>query len=301
MLNKCKCYARRAAGFLREHTRHIGIIGMCVLMTVAMTLFVFSVNVVSISDGNGTHTLYTLKSDVRGILGYAGYSSDYNVVGAGRSGNKLSIEVVATFPVHVTYKDKTVTVVTGPSSVSDILINADIEVQETDTLSHSLDQIITEETYIDIVPAPEKKEPVKNKVTNSSAVSAPVNVSKPVSSNSTISTLTPDIDIVLDENGIPVNYKKATRVQATAYTYTGNRCSTGVNPQPGYIAVNPNVIPYGTKMYIVSADGKYVYGYAIAADTGGFIKSRPTNVDLFFDTQAACKYFGRRDVIIYFL
>jgi 3D (Asp-Asp-Asp) domain-containing protein len=105
----------------------------------------------------------------------------------------------------------------------------------------------------------------------------------------------------LDENGIPVNYKSSKRVQATAYTHTGNKCSTGVWPKPGYIAVDPKVIPYGTKMYIVSADGKYVYGYAIAADTGGFIKKRPTNVDLFMHTESACRKFGRRDVIIYFL
>lgn len=301
MIKKCKCYARKAAGFLREHTRHIGLSGMCILMSAVIMLFVFSINVVSISDGKSTHTLYTLKSDVRGILGYAGYSNDYNVVGSDRDGNKLSIEIVQTFPVHITYGDKTTTYVTAPSVVSDILLNADIEIKTGDMVTPSLDTVIDKETYIDIVPAPEKKVETVKKPVKSTAVSAPVSVSKPVSSGSTISTLTPDVEIALDENGIPVNYKKATRVQATAYTYTGNRCSTGVKPQPGYIAVNPKVIPYGTKMYIVSADGKYVYGYAIAADTGGFIKSRPTNVDLFFDTQAACRYFGRRDVIIYFL
>ena len=301
MIKKCKCYARKAAGFLREHTRHIGLSGMCILMSAVIMLFVFSINVVSISDGKSTHTLYTLKSDVRGILGYAGYSNDYNVVGSDRDGNKLSIEVVQTFPVHITNGDKTTTYVTAPSVVSDILLNADIEIKTGDMVTPSLDTVIDKETYIDIVPAPKKKVETVKKPVKSTAVSAPVSVSKPVSSGSTISTLTPDVEIALDENGIPVNYKKATRVQATAYTYTGNRCSTGVKPQPGYIAVNPKVIPYGTKMYIVSADGKYVYGYAIAADTGGFIKSRPTNVDLFFDTQAACRYFGRRDVIIYFL
>ena len=36
----------------------------------------------------------------------------------------------------------------------------------------------------------------------------------------------------------------------------------------GVIAVDPTVIPYGTKMYIESADGKYIYGYAIAGDCG---------------------------------
>lgn len=301
MIENCKSFARRIAGFLREHTRRIGLIGMCILLSAVTMLFVFSVNVVSISDGNKTHTLYTLKTDIRGILGYAGYTSEYNVVGSNRDGNKLSIKVNKSFPVHITYGDKTETYVSSiPSSIEDILINAEIEIKEDDMVTPALDTVVDSETYVDIVLAPKKETQVKQNTVSVSA-STNVSVSKPVSSKSTISTLTPDIDIELDENGIPVNYKKATRVQATAYTYTGNRCATGVKPQPGYIAVNPKVIPYGTKMYIVSADGKYVYGYAIAADTGGFIKSRPTNVDLFLETQAACKYFGRRDIIIYFL
>ncbi len=117
----------------------------------------------------------------------------------------------------------------------------------------------------------------------------------------TISQLTPQSPIELDANGRPVNYLSKKTVQATAYTYTGNNCATGVAPKPGYIAVNPKIIPYGTKMYIVSSDGRYVYGYAIAADTGGFINSRPNNVDLFLSTQSACIAFGRRNVEIYFL
>ncbi len=116
-----------------------------------------------------------------------------------------------------------------------------------------------------------------------------------------ISNLSPSSPIKLDANGIPVEYTGHMTVQATAYTYTGHNCSTGVAPMPGYIAVNPNIIPYGTRMYIVSSDGAWVYGYAIAADTGGFTSSRPTNVDLFLSTEAMCYAFGRRNVEIYFL
>ena len=116
-----------------------------------------------------------------------------------------------------------------------------------------------------------------------------------------ISTLTPAKPIELDANGIPVHYKSKMISRATAYTYTGHNCSTGVAPQPGYIAVNPKVIPYGTKMYIRTADGKFIYGYAVAADTGGFIKKHPTGVDLFMTTEAACCSFGVRNVEIYIL
>jgi len=117
----------------------------------------------------------------------------------------------------------------------------------------------------------------------------------------TISKLDEPFTIELDKNGNPVDYKKHMTVQATAYTYTGNKCATGVSPKPGYIAVNPNVIPYGTKMYIKSSDGSYIYGYAVAADTGSFTNSRPNNVDLFMSSRAACTAFGRRDVEIFIL
>lgn len=136
-------------------------------------------------------------------------------------------------------------------------------------------------------------------------------VAKPVSSNkankaqvlkNTISSLSVPASLKFDSKGIPTSYKKVMTFEATAYTdSSGNKCSTGVTPQTGYIAVNPNIIPYGTKMYIVSKDGRYVYGYAIAADTGGFAKKRPYNVDLFFNTRSECRNFGRRDVTIYFL
>lgn len=116
-----------------------------------------------------------------------------------------------------------------------------------------------------------------------------------------ISVLSPANEIELDSNGNPVNYKSKMTVRATAYTYTGNRCSTGVSPKPGYIAVNPKVIPYGTKMYIKSANGSVIYGYAVAADTGGFVKKHPNGVDLFMSSKSACTSFGVRDMEIYIL
>lgn len=116
-----------------------------------------------------------------------------------------------------------------------------------------------------------------------------------------ISVLSPSSAIELDSKGNPVNYKSKMTVRATAYTYTGNKCATGVSPKPGYIAVNPKVIPYGTKMYIKSADGSVIYGYAVAADTGGFIKKHPTGVDLFMTSESACTSFGVRNMEIYIL
>ncbi len=123
----------------------------------------------------------------------------------------------------------------------------------------------------------------------------------PASSVSSISKLDVPADLLLDKNGVPVKYSSKKALRATAYTYTGNNCSTGVAPKPGYVAVDPKEIPYGTKMYIVSADGKYVYGYAIAADTGGFIYGNRTDIDLFLESKSDCVNFGRRNINVYFL
>ncbi len=126
---------------------------------------------------------------------------------------------------------------------------------------------------------------------------------KPVPANpkNWVSTIVPTQTIELDGNGVPIKYKSKLVVRATAYTHTGNRTATGVWPKPGHIAVNPKIIPYGTKMFIKTVDGKYIYGYAVAADTGGFIKKHPTGIDLFMDTERQCINFGVRKAEIYIL
>jgi 3D (Asp-Asp-Asp) domain-containing protein len=90
-----------------------------------------------------------------------------------------------------------------------------------------------------------------------------------------------------------LNVIKSFTVEATAYTYTGNRTATGVYPREGLIAVDPRVIPLGTQVYVEG------YGYAIAADTGGAIKGNI--IDVFFPNLQTCMNWGRRPVQIYIL
>ncbi|HZJ84128.1 MAG TPA: 3D domain-containing protein [Syntrophomonadaceae bacterium] len=93
--------------------------------------------------------------------------------------------------------------------------------------------------------------------------------------------------------GQSFDFNQAMMVQASAYTYTGNRTATGKNPAVGMVAVDPSVIPLGSQLYIEG------YGYAVAADTGGSIKG--ARVDLFMEDRAQCLGWGRRNVKLYIL
>lgn len=103
------------------------------------------------------------------------------------------------------------------------------------------------------------------------------------------------------ENGAPTSYKSIVRGKAAAYyAPAGSKTASGLPAMPGHIAVNPKQFPYGTELWIVSTDG-IVYGYCIAADTGGFVNKGKFTVDLFMNTKQECYSWGSRDVIIYVL
>ena len=112
-------------------------------------------------------------------------------------------------------------------------------------------------------------------------------------------------EVELDEGGQPVKFKRVLTGQCTAYTNdkgdSGSWTATGKHVAVGLVAVDPRVIPYGTKMWITSADGKIVYGYAVAADTGSALRSGHALVDLFMDTYEECVNFGRRNMRVYLL
>ena len=149
---------------------------------------------------------------------------------------------------------------------------------------------------------------VDGKVVSSEVVSTTVNkepvdevvlVGSKAPSNG-FATITGD-GTLYDQNGNLVNYSSYLTGRCCAYTSNGGYTSTGAKAQRGLIAVNPNIIPYGTKLYICSPDGSVVYGYATAADTGGGVMNNLILADLYYDTESECVNFGVRDMRIYIL
>lgn len=96
-----------------------------------------------------------------------------------------------------------------------------------------------------------------------------------------------------------ITYSSVITGICTAYTEPGGVTATGTAPRVGTVAVNPAVIPYGTRLYIESADGSFVYGYAIAEDTGSACMAGDIVVDLYMNSEAECSDFGRRELNIY--
>jgi 3D (Asp-Asp-Asp) domain-containing protein len=96
----------------------------------------------------------------------------------------------------------------------------------------------------------------------------------------------------------PANYKRTMTMVATAYAIgdgmtPGTHTFLGLPAKRGVVAVDPKVIPLGTRLYIEG------YGEALAADTGGAIKGN--KIDLCFDSIAEVYAFGLKKVKVYIL
>lgn len=102
------------------------------------------------------------------------------------------------------------------------------------------------------------------------------------------------------KSGQTITYSRSINASATAYTArAGAKTASGRVACVGCVAVDPRVIPMGSKLYITTKDGQYSYGVAVAADTGGAIKGN--KVDLYFNTYSECVQFGRRSCTVYVL
>ena len=105
--------------------------------------------------------------------------------------------------------------------------------------------------------------------------------------------------ITLD-NGQTLTFSSSRTMKGTAYTTggkVGTRTASGTQVRVGVVAVDRSVMPLGTKVYVVSNDGSYVYGFAAAEDTG----VRGNIIDLYMDTYNECIQFGVRDCTVYIL
>ncbi len=100
-------------------------------------------------------------------------------------------------------------------------------------------------------------------------------------------------------NGTAYPFRAVYDMRATAYSL-GKRTATGTPTHRGVVAVDPSVIPYFSRLFIISSDGtSWSYGFASAEDTGSSIKGN--KIDLFMDGMALARRFGVKSCKVYVL
>lgn len=135
--------------------------------------------------------------------------------------------------------------------------------------------------------------PVKEKVLSSKVVRQPVSKLLAVGTRNPVRTL-------YTSRGA-YRYRECYTMLATAYEpgptscgrYADGYTAIGMKAEPGVVAVDPRVIPLGTKLYVEG------YGPAIAADVGAAIKGN--RIDLLFETVEEALRYGKRWVKVYVL
>ncbi|MGE5454467.1 MAG: 3D domain-containing protein [Methylocystaceae bacterium] len=238
------------------------------------------------------------------------------------------IEVIRAFPVQIIMGGKSTKVVTTPALVADVLQQAGVKPVPVDLIRPSLNTRLTGQATIQIIkvtsnmttvkqtlpfsvqrtadPTLEKGllrtvkkgknglasqqiritcydgKPVKQEVVSSKIIKDPVNQ---VVAMGTITSVS--------RGALRFDFRQAIMTHSTAYTYTGHNTATGLKPAVGLVAVDPAIIPLGSRLYVEG------YGFARAADRGGAIKGN--RLDVFLETKEACRNWGVRKVKVYLL
>lgn len=157
---------------------------------------------------------------------------------------------------------------------------------------------VCEKTYVVVY---EDNKEIERKLITDTIVTKP---EKEIVEYGTIATYTAS-------RGDIIRYKKVLNMSATAYTASFKDTKkhpdhpqfgityTGVRVKKGIVAVDPKVIPLGTRLYVEGLGDTPDYGYAVAADIGSAIKGN--KIDLYMDGQDVVDRFGRKNVRVYIL
>ncbi len=107
-------------------------------------------------------------------------------------------------------------------------------------------------------------------------------------------------DVTIIDN-VPSSYKGLSQsAPCTAYSFKpGVYGSSGMRLVQGMVAVDPDEYNYGDLLYITSADGSFVYGWAIAADACEAAMWGTVEIDCFFETYKESVLFGKRYLNVY--
>ena len=277
------------------------------------------------------HTLSNNPQEVIKQAGIVLQPNDEYYVNGNIISNGTSIEICRAVPVFIAYQGKTETVTTGKRTVGEILNSLGISLNgikvepagQARVLPGRLIKAVTiKEESVDteeLVSFPVIREPdpeldfgteqIMSQGTNGVKIVSTklryedgVKVSETVLSEKVISEPKPCIIKTGTRNTVQtsrgaVSFRNSMQMRASAYTpYDGQQTgvtATGVPARHGIAAVDPKVIPLGSRLYVQG------YGFALAADTGGAIVGNA--IDLCMESHNEAMNFGRRTVKVYIL
>ncbi|EPB8165318.1 3D domain-containing protein [Clostridium perfringens] len=175
------------------------------------------------------------------------------------------------------------------------VINSSSSINELESAVSTLNQLIPQLNIDSVKEAANNSvQAAKNKIESLKAEEAK-KAEEAAKNNATNSSNTTSSNSSSSQPSSDGKYKKTLSMEATAYS-GGTLTAMGLKPvrDPGgisTIAVDPSVIPLGSKVYIPG------YGYAIASDTGGVIKGNI--IDLYMNSHDECISWGRRQVTLH--
>ena len=173
------------------------------------------------------------------------------------------------------------------------------ELDREETVTEAVDTVINRGTKVETKKTDTGNKTTTNKTSGTTGKTTTTTNKNTGTTNktSTTHTVTAKDGTITTSSGETFTYSKVINMKATAYSYdAGSMTASGVPVQVGIVAAKPGTIPQGTRVYIVTEDGKYTYGPAIVGDTpGGDI------IDLFYETEAECRQFGVRQANVYIL
>lgn len=255
----------------------------------AVSVDVIDAKSVTIRQRDNEITVKLAKGTVADALARAGITADDSLIISPEVDTEIENDMTVTIK-KVTYEEKTETQPIEFETVekeSDSLDEGETEVHQKG--SDGEKQISKKIKYIDGEKASEEVVDTKT-------------IKEPVDEIIYVGAKNKAGNTFVDQSGAVVAYKQVISGSGTAYTSPpGALTATGVAAYHGGVAVNPNIIPYGSKLYITSTDGSFVYGYATAVDTGGALMDGSAVVDCFYNTYDECVNFGRRNVNVYVL
>ena len=322
----------------KNYLKHRAVPLAALVLTTAMTFPVIAVGMdeYTITDGNTTEVVSMYQGDAEAALQRSTFSEeDYSIASLIETEEGYEVTVKQKYNVTVTVDGATKTIYTGDATVDGILRNGGIELHEADLVEPARDTQITEPTNITVtrVTTTQKKQTQAVAYTTETRDASDLEAGKTrvaqkgvngveevtleytyhdgkqvacvqLSSSTVKEPVTEIVERGTKQPSVAttsgtLSYSRVLTVEATASSGGGTTAS-GMAAQVGRIAVDPRVIPLGTRLYITSADGSsWVYGTAVAADTGGAIKGN--RIDLYFNSESECIRFGRRSAKVYIL